>query len=184
MTHHKKPGSLKESVDIVVDYVGGAQAAADLLGVGRSTIDSWKNPERSAKPSLDQVIALDVLYANKSGVSSPTPIVNAIIQTIELNRVYELPVNLVDEVLHIRQVAEELSRVVIIYSRDGKLGSPARITNRDARGIRSMISEGMKQLARLSRAIDVATEQGENFTRNSVRYSLSPLPTEDPKKVK
>jgi len=175
MTHRKKAGSVEEAIDVVVSRLGGAEATARMLGISRSTVDSWKNPGRAVYPSVEQVVALDAAYANNTGNGHPTPILASLLLAVEKQRRNAFSVNLVDEVLSGRLMMEEIASSILFHVRNGKLGQPARLTPEDSEKLRKKINEAVRCLIRISQAIDEADKREED-RRGTVRYSVAPLP--------
>jgi hypothetical protein len=175
MTHRKKSGSIEEAIDVIVSRLGGSENTARMLGASRSTVDSWKNPGRSVYPSVEQVIALDAAYANNTGNSHPTPIIAALLLSVEKQRRHPFSVNLVDEVLNGRLMMEEIASSLLAHVRDGKLGQPARLATDQSEKLNKTINDAVRCLIRLSQAIDEAGRIDEE-KNGTVRYSAAPLP--------
>lgn len=174
MTHRKKPGTIEEAIDEIVGRLGGSETVARMLGAARSTVDSWKNPGRTAYPSIEQAIALDAAYANNTGNSHPTPILAALLLSVEKQRRSPFNVNLVDEALKGRLMMEEIAALLIARVRDGKLGQPATFSSDEVEKLRNTINDAVRCLIRMSQAIE-ATTNGSEDKRRGVRYSASPL---------
>lgn len=173
MTHRKPPGTTEFAIAKVVSALGGAEAVSDLLGVGRSTVDSWKNPGRTAKPSLDQVISMEVEYANITDEPSPTPIVAALLANIEGKRLHPPSMQLLDEVLRLRASVDDISSLVLTKSRIQKLGQPIDLSKDELAQIQSTLSEAMKIIAILDNSLRNSQASTPSL-RAQVSYSLAP----------
>jgi hypothetical protein len=175
MTHRKSPGSIEEAIDVIVTRLGGAETTARMIGASRSTVDSWKNPGRTAYPSVEQVITLDAAYANNTGVAHPTPIIAAMLLAVEKRRRDPYVVKLVDEVLKGRLLMEELAATLLAHVRNDKLGQSAEFSADEKARLQKAIGEAVQTLVRLSGAIEDTTN-GREEQRLSIRYSAAPLP--------
>jgi hypothetical protein len=175
MTHRKTPGSIEEAIDTIVSRLGGSENTARMLGASRSTVDSWKNPGRTAYPSVEQVITLDSAYANNTGSSHPTPILAAMLLAVEKRRRDPYAVNLVDEVLKGRLLMEEIAATLLAHVRKDNLGQPASFSADDTVRLQKAIGDAVRSLVRLSQAIE-ATGRASDEQKRWIRYSAAPLP--------
>ena len=80
MTHACLPGTFKTALTETIRSLGGAEKVAEKLGVGRSTVDAWKNPLRRNLPGTEHLIEMEWLYANAFG-SGPSPCMIHILAT-------------------------------------------------------------------------------------------------------
>lgn len=72
MTHPRKPGTFKTALTETIRDLGGAERVASALGVGRSTVDAWKNPSRNNLPSSQHLIEIERMYVD-SMKTGPSP---------------------------------------------------------------------------------------------------------------
>lgn len=172
MTHRKPPGTIEFAIAQVVSELGGADVVSKLLGVGRSTVDSWKNPGRGAKPSLETVIAMEVEYANATDEPSPTPIIAALMASVELQRKHSPPVRLLDEVLRLRTYVDEISSLVLTQARLERLEQPLDLSTDERLQIQRTLTEAMTRIAVLDNSLRTFNESPTSF-RTAVSYSIT-----------
>lgn len=169
MTHERKPGTIKQSISEVVDALGGSNQVAKLLDMGSSTIDAWKNPGRASFPSIDQLVQLESIFAQKTGSISPTPIIMSMIHAVEKNIAPDGAIYILDELLKSRTIIEELTTSLIQRARNENLGKSANLNREETIRLTSACFDAIRMLTRLSIHLSKPTE-----VKSARKFSIMP----------
>lgn len=170
MTHKREFGTIAEALTNVIEVLGGSAKVAKMLGVGRSTVDAWKNPERVSLPSIEQIVLLETNYCDVTKSPSPTPIILAMIYSVEQNAVSERELNLLEELLKSRAAIENLTSSLINRIRSENLGREADLNGTDTDMLVATCYDTVRILTKLA----INFSANAKNVRSKKRYSLAP----------